>query len=94
MKYDDPFPPRIHQEAQYRLRRALTNSRQSIPPRIHQEAQYGFVELETVEMAEAVLAKLDGMLVNNNPVQFRRPNDQAAVKQVPGMAPRRRIYLY
>ncbi|CAD7939371.1 unnamed protein product [Amoebophrya sp. A25] len=55
---------------------------------LHQEHQYGFVELESVEMAEKVLARLDGMLVNGNPVQIKRPNDSSvAARNIPGVAP-------
>ncbi|CAD7947561.1 unnamed protein product [Amoebophrya sp. A120] len=53
---------------------------------MHPDQGYGFVQLENVEMAEKVLVRLDGMLVNGFPVQFKRPNDAAvAAKNIPGV---------
>jgi len=49
---------------------------------------FGFLELETSEMAEHVLAKLDGMLVLGEPIQIKRPTDYAGLTAgaPPGLA--------
>ena len=36
---------------------------------------YGFIELGSVELAEKVLIKMDGMLVLGVPINVKRPND-------------------
>lgn len=52
----------------------------------HQEQQYGFLECETVEQAQKVLVKCDGMLVLGSAIQIRRPTDNSVNKAaIPGL---------